>query len=242
MHYTSHPASGALSRVGAFKTPVILDAVAEQAKKTMLDDAMAAAATGYATTNIKILSAAAVQEWIATAAEDLMEGETMADRLFGLMVGIADDDKDGEVSDDEAAVMQLAGESMADYMIGKGATEEDVIALLNDGDDEAAGRVIELMKGEVPAGDDESLADVDAFAFDSESNESLLDQVLDAVYKKKVVVRAGRKIRINKRVSGHVRLNAAQKVSIRKAGRKAHSAMAKMRRAKSMRIRSKAGL
>lgn len=241
MHY-NHPAADALKKMGAFVAPKIFDSVAEKNEQKMLDDAAAARATGYASTDIRLMAAAAVQEWAATDASDLMEGETMADRIFGMLVGIADDDKDGEISEDEQSVIQLAGENAADYMIGKGAGEADVLALLNDGDDEAAARVAELLKGAMPDGDDASMDDVDSFAFDDESSASVLDCILDAVYKKKVVVRGGRKVRINKRVSGHVRLNSAQKVSIRKAGRKAHSAMAKMRRAKSMRIRSKAGL
>jgi hypothetical protein len=66
--------------------------------------------------------------------------------------------------------------------------------------------------------------------------------VLDAVYKKKLVVRGGKKLRINKRVSGRVVLSALQKASIRKARRKAHSSIAKVHRAKSMKMRSRAGL
>lgn len=66
--------------------------------------------------------------------------------------------------------------------------------------------------------------------------------VLDATYKKKTVVRRGRKVRINKRVSGTVRLNAKQKIAVRKMLRKSHSAVAQVRRAKSMRVRARSGL
>lgn len=232
----------ALKRLGAFTAPVVLDSAAEAAKQKVLDDATAATATSFSMTSVRMLVAAAVQEWCETSGEDLMEGETMADRLFGLMVGIADENKDGEITPDEEALITFAMEAAADYLIGKGADESDALALLNDGDDEAAGRVMELVKGALPEGDEAGMDDVDSFAFDGESSEPMLDAVLDAVYKKKVVIRGGRKIRINKRVSGHVRLNASQKVAIRKAGRKAHSAMAQMRRMKSMRIRSRAGL
>jgi hypothetical protein len=240
--FTQHPGARALSRLGAFTAPVVLDSAAEADKQRVLDDATAASQTSFATTDTRLLVAAAVQEWCETSGEDLMEGETMADRLFALMVGIADSDKDGEITPDEEALITIAMEAAADYLIAKGATEDDVLALLNDGDNEAAGRVVELVKGALPEGEDASMDDVDNFAFDDESSGSVLDAVLDAVYKKRIVVRKGRKVRINKRVSGTVRLNSAQKVSIRKAGRKAHSAMAKMRRMKSMRIRSRSGL
>ncbi|MBC7621244.1 MAG: hypothetical protein H7293_20045 [Candidatus Saccharibacteria bacterium] len=237
-----NPLARALHRLGAFTVPVVLDAAAEAQKQKILDDATAEAATSFETTSMRMLVAASVQEWCATGADDLMEGETMADRLFGMMVGIADDNKDGEITPDEEALITVAMEAAADYMIGKGADEADVLALLNDGDEAAAGRVMELVKGTLPEGDDGSMDDVDSFAFDSESSESVMDAVFDAVYKKKIVIRGGRKMRINKRISGHVRLNSAQKVAIRKAGRKSHSAVAKMRRMKSMRIRSRSGL
>ena len=84
--------------------------------------------------------------------------------------------------------------------------------------------------------------EVDAFAFDAEAQEPLMDSVLDAVYKKRMVIRAGKKMRINKRVSGTVRLSAAQKIAIRKAGMKSRSASARMRRMRSMSKRRKMGL
>ena len=63
-----------------------------------------------------------------------------------------------------------------------------------------------------------------------------------AVYKTKMAVRKGKKMRIRKRISGTVRLSAKQKLAIRKARMKSHSAGARMRRMKSMRMRKKAGL
>jgi hypothetical protein len=237
-----NPIARALFSMGAFTAPAVLDSGAEAAKQRVLDDAKAASATSFAMTGARMAASASVQEWRETSTDDLMEGETMADRLFAMMVGIADDNKDGEISPDEEAVITLAMESAADYMIGKGADEADVMALLNDGDDEAGGRILELLNGAKGEGEDADMDDVDSFAFDGESSAPMLDSVLDAVYKKKMVVRGGRKMRINKRVSGTVRLNSAQKVSIRKAGRKAHSAMANMRRMKSMRLRSRSGL
>lgn len=67
-------------------------------------------------------------------------------------------------------------------------------------------------------------------------------KVFDATYKKKLVVRRGKKVRINKRVSGHVRLSAKQKIAVRKMLRKSHSAVAKIRRSKSVKVRKRAGL
>lgn len=244
--FASHPAKHALATLGAFAAPQkpaakpLLDGASptnEEKKGIVLD-----AAETFLGADIRMAVAAGIQQWAETEAADLDEGETMADRLFALMVGIADDNKDGELTDEEAALISVALENAFDYLVGKGVAEADALALLEDNSDEAAGRVLEFIKGALPQGEDESMDDVDAFAFDAESSESLFDAVLDAVYKKKLVVRGGRKVRIMKRVSGRVVLSAGQKVAIRKARRKAHSSSAKMRRAKSMKMRARSGL
>ena len=98
--------------------------------------------------------------------------------------------------------------------------------------------VRELLASALPEGEDAAVEDIDAFVFGDGADEA----ALDAVYKMKVAVRGGKKIRIRKRVSGTVRLSAPQKLAIRKAQRKAHSAAATMRRARSNRVRAKAGL
>lgn len=66
--------------------------------------------------------------------------------------------------------------------------------------------------------------------------------MLDATYRKRMVIRNGKKVRVNKRVSGTVRLSGKQKLAIRKASLKARSAGAKARRMKSMKLRRKMGL
>ena len=82
------------------------------------------------------------------------------------------------------------------------------------------------------------MADIDNFAF--ALNDS--DAMFDAVYKKKFVVRGGRKTRVNKRISGKVRLSSGQKMAIRKARMKSHTAAAQLHRMKSMRVRRRSGL
>ena len=162
----------------------------------------------------------------------------MADRLLALVVGIADADKDGEISDDEQAVCDAVLENMWDYLSAKGVSDDDCDALLNEWDAGAADRVYDLLVSALPDGEEASAADLDSFAFDGDSDGA----VFDAVYKKKLVIKHGKKVRINKRVSGHVRLSAKQKISIRKMLRKSHSAVATMRRMKSNRIRKASGL
>lgn len=200
-------------------------------------------AAAYAMADMRLKAVAAIHQWAETTADELADDETLADRLMAMVVGIADADKDGEISDDEQEVCDVALNAMWDYLSGKGVSDDDCDALLNEWNADAATRIIDLIASTLPSGDEAVAADMDSFAFDADSDSAVFDgAVMDAVYKKRIAVRAGKKIRINKRVSGHVRLSAKQKISIRKMLRKSHSAAATMHRAKSVRVRKQAGL
>ena len=216
---------GAMKRRDAVKT---LDSTGEEPAL--------AGADNYTIADITMSAVSAVQQWAET--DDLDDGESYADRLMALVVGIADANKDGDITEDEQGVLEVALNAAWDYLVKCGATEEDAGALLNDWDDEAADRVRDLVASVLPEGDDEASAEIDSFVF-SESDQ---EPALDAVYKMKMAVRGGKKMRIRKRISGTVRLSAKQKLAIRKARMKSHSAGAMMRRMKSMRLRKKVGL
>lgn len=213
-------------------------------QKPVLDDAgegqALSGADDYTVHDISMAAVAAVQQWAET--DDLDDGESYADRLMALIVGVADSNKDGEITEEEQGVLSVALNAGWDYLVKLGVTEEDAGSLLNDWDDEAADRVRDLVASVLPEGEDESGSEIDNFVFSDEDQESALDAVLDAVYRKKLVVRNGKKVRVNKRISGVVRLSPKQKVAIRKARMKSHSAGAMMRRMKSMRLRRKSGL
>lgn len=197
-------------------------------------------ADGYTQADITLKAVAAVQQWVET--DDLEDGETLADRLLSMVIGIADANKDGEISDDEQVVVDIALNAIWDYLAQYEVDETDISDLLNDWNNDCAERVRDLLAASLPEGEAAD-ADIDNFVFGSAGQEAALDSAtLDAVYKKKLVVRNGKKVRINKRISGTVRLSAKQKLSIKKAGMKSHNAMAMMRRAKSMRMRVKSGL
>lgn len=214
-----------------------------RAKKPILDaagDAPAAlvGADDFTMKDIALSAVAAIQQWAETDASELDSGETMADRLQGLMVGVADMNKDGELTDDEHGVLNMALNAGWDYLAKMGVTEEDASTLLNDWDTDTADRVKELVTAALPEGDAAAAADMDSFVFGPGDQEPMLD----AAYKKMVAFRGGKKVRINKRISGTVRLSPKQKVAIRKMQMKSHSAAARMSRAKSTRARDKAGL
>jgi len=210
----------------------VLDTANKEDQGIVLDGA-----DDYTARDIRLSAIAAVQEWAET--DDLDEGETSADRLLALMVGIADANKDGDIDEDEQGVLEIALNAAWDYLLKLGVDDDDLDALFNEWDEDVAGRVRELAASELPDGEDAAGEDMDSFVF---ANEDDQEPVFDAVYKKKLVIRKGKKVRIRKRVSGRVRLSAKQKMAIRKARRKSHSAGAMMRRMKSMRLRRKAGL
>lgn len=248
MTFAQHPASASLKALGAFSKPQdkkVLDACDDKAKEG--DKAMDAAgsAAEFALADIRAAVAATMQTWAITPTDSLDEGETLSARLDAMLIGIADSNKDGEISEDEASLIDVAYNAAWDYLAAKGISDDDIGALLNDSDEEAGLRVAELLSAESPEGTDAELADIDGFAFDAESQESVFDSAiasLDAVYKKAWAVRAGKKVRINKRVSGTVKLSAKQKVAIKKAQMKTHSAAARVSRMKSLRKRASMGL
>lgn len=192
-------------------------------------------ADAYAANDIALKAAAALQQWCET--DDLDPGETSADRLMALMLGIADQNKDGEITEDEQAVLDVALNAAWDYLTSKGVDEEDASALLNDWDEDTAERVRDLVCSTLPEGEDAASADLDAFVFGEDQ-----EPLLDAVYKNTLAIRGGQKVRIKKRISGTVKLSAKQKLAIRKAQMKSHSAAATLRRLKSMKARRRSGL
>lgn len=205
-------------------------------KKAADQDEMLDAAADYANRDIALAAANAIRQWAET--DDLEDGETSADRLIALFIGIADEDKDGDITNDEQDLLDIALNAAYDYLLNLGVAEDDVSALLNDFDPDVADRVLERVISALP--DDEAADDdVDDYVFGDDEDEGA---ALDAVYKKRLVIRGGKKVRINKRISGTVRLTSRQKVAIRKARLKSHNAAAMLKRAKSMRKRKQMGL
>ncbi|MCI7353098.1 MAG: hypothetical protein SPE06_08395 [[Actinobacillus] rossii] len=197
---------------------------------------------------------ALLDAWLNTDDADLDEDEGLGDRLYGLMVGLADENKDGELSDDESEVINVGLNAVADYLVEKGVSEENAIALLTDFDNELANNIRETVLSVIPDGDDEFYADMDKVVFADSENESVLDSALldsvaeehgltlDASYRRTFAIRHGKKMRIRKRIAGKVRLTAKQRQAIKKAQRKAFTGAAKMKRLKSFRLRKRLGL
>ncbi|MAK43176.1 MAG: hypothetical protein CMN80_03350 [Spongiibacter sp.] len=199
------------------------DTVAPKEKKKPEQATVLDAAT-YTDAEINLESAAAVDEWIETTEDDLEDGETFADRFASLMIGIADPDIDGELTADDQEIVSMATEAAADYLSSQGVDDDDIDLLINDNDADAAERIQDYLVNNMEDG-----ATFDSAAF-------------DAAYKKKQVVRNGKKVWVKKRVSGTVRLSPKQKMALKKAQRKANSSAARMKRLKSNKARKKMGL
>lgn len=225
----------------------LLDSACEADPKARLDaadpDMVAGQAASYAIRSISMQAAATVQTWCES--DDLTDGEGAGDRLFSMLVGIADDNKDGELSDAEQAVVDVAMNEAWSYMAAKGVAEADLSTLFNAEDpaeyNAAGARVMEFLCDKLPDGDEAASDEVDDFAFGPDAQEGIFDSagslLLDAVYKKRFAIRGGKKMIVRKRISGTVRLSAKQKVSIRKASMKSRSAGAMVKRMKSLRVR-----
>jgi hypothetical protein len=224
-----YPAADLLrAAVAQPKEKVVKPKIALDGVDDVLDPEAADDAQDYALTNLALTTAAAIQDWAET--DDLDEGETLASRLQNTLVGVVDPDQDGdELDDDEQAVLGFVLEAAGDYLAAKGVAEDDIDALLNDWNDDAAVRIQDLLVSTLPNGEEAAADDLDDFAFTED------DPTLDAAYKTKSAVRGGKKVRIRKRISGTVKLSPKQKLAIRKAQKKAHSAGAMSRRIKSLR-------
>lgn len=181
----------------------------------------------YAMQDMKLKAANAISSWCET--DDLGDDEDSAARLQALFIGIVDVNKDGELTDDESTYLEALLNYGWDYLSSRGIDDDDIDLLLNEWDAGAADRIMDLLNGSAPDGDD----DIDSFAFGDDENGA----VFDAVYKNVVAVRGGKKVRIHKRVSGAVRLSPKQKNHMRQMQLKSHSAGAQMHRMKSMKVR-----
>lgn len=190
------------------------------------------ARSAYEQQAIALEAVSVLQEWLES--DDLEPGETAADRLLSLVVGIADADHNGEIDDDESVVVDVAREAMWDYLDTLGVEASDIAALLDDWDEAAAERVRDAALAAMPDGE----FDADELVFGDDAQEAMFD----ATYRDRWAVRGGKKMRVRKRISGSVRLSGAQKLALRKARMKANSAGARARRLKSLRMRRKIGL
>lgn len=200
------------------------------------EDDMAAAELS----TLKLDVAGGISSWLETDDSDLDAGETLVDRFDAIMIGTVDADKNGDLDDDELDVLELAYGIASDYLISQGVNNEDVAAMLNDGDEAAAENIHEFLINMGVDGEDAEMAAINAAAF--EFDEDSDSAVMDATYKRTVAICNGVKTIVRKRISGTVKLSAKQKAAIKKMQLKAHSGKARAKRLKSLKRRKAMGL
>lgn len=215
-----------------------LDSAAKIAQEGLSADD---AAVSHYVASTSISGAAAIQQW-ADAGDDTPEGGK-ANALLDLIRGLVDGNNDDELDEDEQGAFEDVADAAWAYAASKGATDDDLDLVFNAEEDSAdveaaAQRIIDLLEAELPEGADANMDDLTNFAFSDEAGESQFD----AAYRKRMVIRHGRKVKINKRISGSVHRSSKQKLAIQKAQRKSNTATSRARRVKSLKLNKRMGL
>jgi len=190
-------------------------------------DDLAAAAGDFADKQLRSQGMSCVLSWVDG-------GDYTIDALDSLIQGMADLDGDGEVQaggDEENYYNDLYG-ATADAMASLGV-DVDTIGKFIDDEDADAGNSIGTMLSDklnaVDQSDDTLITDYTMGAGDA---------VMESTIK---VIRAGKLVLKKKRLR-RVKLSSAQRAGLKKARRKAFTAVAMHKRAKSMKIRRNRGL
>lgn len=229
---------GVLNRNRQHKTKAQLDSAAAGADAGLSSEDAAAA---HFTAKTSIDGASAVQEWLATISAEDFTGNK-ADALLDIIRGLVDGNNDGEITDEEQTAYELTADAAWAYLNSLGASNDDLDLIFNADDDtddveEAAMRVYDLTVTAVPDGEDSAADDLNDFVFNDDAEQSQMD----AAYRKKLVIRHGRKVKINKRISGHVKRTSAQRLALQKAQRRSNTASARVMRSKSFKIGARLG-
>jgi len=179
----------------------------------------------FAGSQMRSAGMAAVLAWVEG-------GEYTFDALNTACFVIADMDEDGDLSEDEEDFLNECMQGCADAFISLGGDAGNVASFMDDEDD-AAGAALGAYLSEKMTGttmdDDEIIAN---YAVGG-------DLVLESLVK---VVRSGKVILKRKRIGRPKKITAIQRAGLKKARMRAFSGVAKVHRAKSMKIRKQRGL
>ena len=220
----SHPAAAIYA---GMRKQVTVDSC----KKPKLDKPTMDNAGAFEMHNTSLQAASIINVWLETTPDELDEGEGYGDRLLAMIMGMADNNNDGELSEDEQVVVEAAMPFFEQVLSRVGASDGDIDALLTDFDNDVAARIVEL-----GAGSDSF--DPSGIVFSDGDN----DTVFDAVYAKQIGIDHGKKVVKRVRVAGTVHRSGKQKAATLKAQRKAQSAGARANRLKSFNKQMSMGL
>ncbi len=180
---------------------------------------------------------ASVRSMAMAAALTFIEGDDYSfSAIDALMQGAADVDGDGEVSEDEEDIYNDMIEATCEAFAELGA-DKDQIKEFIEGEDDKKGAAMgaALSKGmDSQVLDDAGL--ICRFAVAENLEEGI---ILDAAKVKRVV---NGKFKMVRKPLKKKRLSSAQKAGLKKARRKSNTSKAKMKRAKSMKMRKARGI
>jgi hypothetical protein len=180
---------------------------------------------------LEAVAASVKSDGLSDAAQAVLDwadsDDTSYDALDGFAQSLAgiDDDVD-EPTEAELDAYYDVLSNMANFMVAAGADEDTVSVMFDDEDDDASNELAAALK-QIDADDRASL--VSAFALSGD------DAMTEALVK---VVRGGKWMSIRKPFKKR-RRTAAQRMALKLAQRKSHTAQAKLHRGKSMKIRAK---
>lgn len=129
----------------------------------------------YNSQDMAMTVASAVHEWVET--DDLEDGETLAERLQGLIVeSVIPNDSGEDMTREEMAVADEALNAAYNYLVSRGISPEDAENLLGNLDEPTASRVRDYLAETLPDGE-EADDDLNTFAFSEYDQEPLMDSV-----------------------------------------------------------------
>jgi len=199
----------------------------------------------YLDQNLQLETMSILKEWADMSEGDLDEDETFGERLHNLLVLMADEDGDEVITKDEELAINAAKDVINSYLEQIGVESEDIGALLDDRDEDAAERVREAVS------EDDTALDSMVFGEEDEDEDEVMDaaggglKINGVVPGKKLFVSFHHGVRIKKwkRVSGRPKKpTAAQKAQRMKALIQAKKPDAIRLWKKSMLNRRKAGV
>ncbi len=219
---------------------VTTDKVKKPVKKEVKESKLLDGSSLFYAKKTALAACGMVNAWAFDDSE-LDDGESYSDRLYAMLIGVVDADKNGKMSDEEQAEFDTACDAVQGYLIDAlGVEEEDANALIEDWDDDAVERVREFIKDSFDSDELSELAH--DYALNDDGDETMDDAGSSAVYKSFKVVHYGEVASERKRISGKVTLSALQKKAIEKAQSKSHDSYANNSRKLSMARRKQLGI
>ncbi|HFU2857321.1 TPA: hypothetical protein ACGQ50_000861 [Enterobacter cloacae] len=172
-------------------------------------------------------AAAAVLDWASSGDASAEAFDEMALVLAGI------DDTTDELSDEQIDNYNDQLVMLAEAAVGLGADAGDVTTMIDENDSDSAQAVMDAIS---VSDEDEAIA---SYSVGGGEDGALMESaLLEASIK---VVRGG-VVKIVRKRPHKIRISGAQKAALKKARLKAHTATAKIARAKSLKIRKKRGL